>query len=204
MTASIDVFLNFPFDEEYRALRDALVFVTLSAGFRPRCALEDGDSGRPRIERLYEIIRQCPLGIHDISRTEPDAQGLPRFNMPFELGVFLGAMRFGNRKQQAKRCLILDRERFRFQKFLSDLGGNDPQEHSDDPLKLSVKVRNWLCHSVSDGMAVPSGARLTSRFLQWNRELPDICALLGFDHRQLEWKDRAMLIEEWLRKTAQG
>jgi len=50
-----------------------------------RCALEAYDSGDVRIEKILDIIDQCKLGIHDISRTELNEHSLPRFNMPLEL-----------------------------------------------------------------------------------------------------------------------
>lgn len=41
--------------------------------------------------------------------------------MPLELGLFLGAKRYGTGKQRTKLCLILDRERYRYQKYCSDI-----------------------------------------------------------------------------------
>jgi hypothetical protein len=55
--------------------------------------LEAYDSGDVRIEKILDIIDQCKLGIHDISRTELNEHSLPRFNMPLELGLFLGKRR---------------------------------------------------------------------------------------------------------------
>src|SRR3989304_4839701 len=66
------VFLDCPFDDDYRQLFQALLFTIHDCGFRARCALEVEDSGDTRIERLYRIIEQCEHGIHDISRTELD------------------------------------------------------------------------------------------------------------------------------------
>jgi len=74
-----------------------------------RCALEADDSGDVRIEKILAIIDQCKLGIHDISRTELNEHSLPRFNMPLELGLFLGASRFGQGKTK-KITLIVDSE----------------------------------------------------------------------------------------------
>jgi hypothetical protein len=86
-----------------------------------RCALEIDDGSQVRIERILRIISECRFGIHDLSRTELDRRNrLPRFNMPLELGLFLGAKRFGNRAQREKVCLILDREPYRYQRFISD------------------------------------------------------------------------------------
>lgn len=43
--------------------------------------------------------------------------------MPLELGTFLGAKHFGSEIQKKKTCLILDKEKFRYQKFISDIAG---------------------------------------------------------------------------------
>ena len=98
-----NVFLNCPFDRDYAPIRDAVIFAIHDCGFVARCALEEDDSARVRVEKIYAIISDCRLGIHDVSRTELDAVvGLPRFNMPLELGIFLGARRFGKEEQQRK------------------------------------------------------------------------------------------------------
>ncbi len=86
-----DVFVNCPFDDDYQPLFHALFFAVASCGFRVRCALEVDDGTQVRIDKIFDIITESPFGIHDISRTELNANGLPRFNMPLELGLFLGA-----------------------------------------------------------------------------------------------------------------
>ncbi|WP_206020694.1 hypothetical protein [Roseococcus sp. SYP-B2431] len=83
--------------------------------------------------------------MHDISRTElDDVNALPRFNMPLELGLFMGAVRFGTGAQRRKVCLILDRERYRFQRFISDIAGQDIREHGDDVDRAIHALRSWL------------------------------------------------------------
>lgn len=120
------IFLNCPFDPEYRPIFQALVFVVHECGDFARCALEVEDSGQVCIQKIEQIIAECRFGVHDISRTKPDPETqLPRFNMPLELGLFLGAKRYGDTHQQTKSCKILDTERFRFQKFCSDIAGQD-------------------------------------------------------------------------------
>lgn len=116
------IFFNCPFDRTYKPIFDALIFAAFGCGYVPRCALEIDDAGQVRIEKILAMVRGCGLGVHDISRTELDpAHQSPRFNMPFELGLFVGATRFGIREQRRKVCLILDRGRYRFQKFISDI-----------------------------------------------------------------------------------
>src|SRR6266542_512399 len=115
-----DVFINCPFDPEYKDFFYAIVFVVIRSGFRARSALEVDDASQIRFEKICNIIAECRYGIHDISRTELTPQhNLPRFNMPLELGVFLAAKRFGMKVQELKRCIVLDTRRYRYQRYLS-------------------------------------------------------------------------------------
>ena len=91
-----NVFINCPFDSTYKPLFDAMVFAVYDCGFIARCALEEEDASQVRIDRIYNIIADCRYGIHDISRTELDRDsGLPRFNMPLELGIFFAISSLG-------------------------------------------------------------------------------------------------------------
>lgn len=127
-----NVFLNCPIDSLYKRLFDAMVFAVHDCGFIARCALEEADASQVRIEKIYNIIEECRFGIHDISRTESDhVSGFPRFNMPLELGVFLGAKKFGIHEHKRKKCLVVDREPYRYQKFISDISGQDIQAHNN-------------------------------------------------------------------------
>ena len=82
--ADQSVFINVPFDQKYRKLFHALVFTVHECDFVARCALEGDDGSQVRMDKLYEIVRESPHGIHDLSRTTLDsANRLPRFNMPF-------------------------------------------------------------------------------------------------------------------------
>jgi hypothetical protein len=135
------VFINCPFDAQYQDLFEAITFAVFDCGFRPRCAREADDGSQVRITKIFDIIESCKFGIHDLSRTETDPQSnLPRFNMPLELGIFLGSKRFGRGRQRQKICLILDREQFRYQKFISDIAGLC-RSHLDH---LGVAERKYL------------------------------------------------------------
>ena len=135
--AARQVFINCPFDAEFVPLFRAMVFTVLACGHEPRCALEEDDGLEIRLHKIMRLIAECALGIHDISRTESDVQhGLPRFNMPFELGLFMGMTKLDKRGRNKRRALILDKERFRYQKFLSDIAGQDIRSHEGDAMKL--------------------------------------------------------------------
>ena len=139
------IFINCSFDRTYKPLFDAIVFAVYDCGFVARCALEEGDGSQIRVQKIYAIISDCRLGIHDLSRVTLDRDTrLPRFNMPLELGAFLGAKYFGINRQKRKSCLVLDSEKYRYQKFISDIAGQDIQGHGNDPRRLTGIVRNWL------------------------------------------------------------
>jgi hypothetical protein len=196
------VFINCPFDDEYRPLFEAMLFTILECGFVARTAAEVDDSSQVRIDKVGEIIAESRLGIHDISRTEPDpASGLPRFNMPLELGMFLGAKRYGNPRQRQKRCLILDRERYRYQRFCSDIAGHDIRSHENNPALAIRLVRDWLRNALVDASTLPGGSRIAGRYALFQAELPLICDLIGLDADELVVDDLTMLIYAWLREN---
>lgn len=108
MPPNLDVFINCPFDDDYRPIMQALVFAVHDCGFAARSALETSDGSQVRIDKIYDLIRDCRFGIHDISMTSLDpVTNLPRFNMPLELGIFLGAKRYGGPAHRQKKCLVL-------------------------------------------------------------------------------------------------
>jgi hypothetical protein len=179
--ATKPVFINCPFDDEYKPLFRAMIFTILRSGFTPRSALEVIDGASTRISKIEKLIEVCQLGIHDISRTELDAvNGLPRFNMPLELGLFLGAKRFGDSTQKRKKCMVLDVQRYRYQMFMSDIAGQDIDEHRGDVNELIIKVRAFL-NSAVKGRLLASAATIAAQYAAFNERLPEICAGLELE-----------------------
>ena len=198
------VFINCPFDEAYRPLFHALMFAVYACGMVPRSALESDNGAEVRIEKILRIIGECRHSVHDISRVELDADsGLPRMNMPFELGLFLGAQRFGGGRHQRKTCIIFDRERYRYQKFLSDIAGQDILAHDDDPARLIRTVRDALATTLPPSVLLHSGATMARRYAWFQDDLPGLCALIGLDPLELGHRDLAFLIVEWLEGEAE-
>jgi hypothetical protein len=198
-TATYDdsVFVNCPFDEQYQPLFYALVFCIYDAGFFPRCALELDDASTNRLESIMRIIDQCRYGLHDISRTEVSAYGLPRFNMPLELGIFLGARRYGDRAHRTKSCLVLDRRPYRYQRFISDISGQDIRAHADRPRGAVIRTRDWL-RTASRRRAILGGDEIHKRYLRFRRELPAMCRELRLRQTELIFADYQNLVEQWL------
>lgn len=67
-----------------------------------------------------------------------------RMNMPFELGIDFGCQKLKGGKWANKKILVLEKERYRFQKAISDLSGSDIKNHDDDVTKAIYAVRNWF------------------------------------------------------------
>lgn len=199
--SSDDVFINCPFDRDYAPIFEALIFCIRACGFRPRSARELDDGGQLRLEKLLSIIAECRYGIHDLSRTELDeAFELPRFNMPLELGIFLGARRFGSEVQRLKKLLIFDIERYRYQSFISDLAGMDVHAHHGSASKAIEETRNWLANV--SRRKLPSSAKLLRLYDRFILELPQICAELEFDPLTIPYVDFENVIATWLLEAA--
>ena len=206
-TDAKQVFINCPFDAAYLPMFDAILFGLMVSGFTPSCALESADAGDVRIEKLIRIIRRCRLAVHDLSRVQVGAvSNLPRFNMPFELGLWLGARHFGARDQRTKCCLIFDTESFRYQRFISDIAGQDPTPHADDPMRIVQAIRNWL-QTTFPHLSLPGGIVLAERFSQFLEARAELANDAELTITELTFVDRVRLIRRWLdiqQKAAAG
>ena len=192
-----NVFINCPFDLAYKPLFDAMIFAVHDCGFIARCALEEEDASQVRIDKIYSIIANCRYGIHDISRTELDENsGLPRFNMPLELGIFLGGKKFGIKEQKKKKCLVLDKISYRYQQFISDIAGQDIQAHNNEVETIVRVVRNWL-RTASDRRTIPGGHIIWERYQTFLTELPQTAEECLLDADDLIFNDYLLVIAAW-------
>jgi hypothetical protein len=193
-----NVFINCPFDAKYKSLFNAIVFAVFDCGFVARCALEEDDGSQIRVQKIFDIIFACRFSIHDLSRVEIDrTTKLPRFNMPLELGAFLGAKHFGRGGQKRKSCLILDSRKYRYQKFISDIAGQDIKAHKNDPKLIIRLVRDWL-RTYSEE-SIPSGSVIRSRYEVFKTEMPLLCRETKLNPKQLIFNDYAWLVSKWLK-----
>lgn len=176
------------------------MFAISDLGFVARCALEDDDASRIRVDKIYDLISECKYGIHDISRVTLDhAHRLPRFNMPLELGLWLGAKRFGSKRDKQKRALVLDKLPDRYQIFCSDIAGQDATSHNNDAATLIRRIRNWLRNSPEyKQMSFPSADTMVNRYLRFYAQLPAQCRDQDLNHKSLEFNDYVTLVAGWL------
>lgn len=196
-----NVFINCPFDSSYRPLFEAILFVAYECGFYPRSALEVDDSSEVRITKIAGIIRESRLAVHDISRTQLDrGTRLPRFNMPLELGMYLGAKFFGSGDQSRKVAIVLDVDRYRYQKFISDISGQDIRAHGGSTDEAIRQVRDFLSTHLEAGVFLHGGDAIIARYGRFRRDLPGTCAELHLDSSALNFRDLTGLIAAWLKK----
>lgn len=197
-----NVFINCPFDSGYQSLLRAIVFTVVACGFTPCLALEERDAAAVRLDKIKRLIASSRLGIHDISRTAADpGSGLPRFNMPFELGLDIGARHFGNSYLKSKQLLILDRDRYRYQQFLSDIAGQDISAHEESVQVVIEKVRNWLNAQKTAPEPLLGPGRIRESFNDFVAALPDMCALNHIDPADLDFNDFMFYVGEWAIRT---
>jgi len=140
MPYKTNVFINCPFDSDYYELLKPLLFTVIFCGLKPRLS-ETNDGSDIRIRQIQELVFESKYSVHDLSRIVPKSIGeLPRFNMPFELGLDLGCKMYA---KTDKKCLILEEEKYRYKQVISDISGQDISSHSNEPLRVVKCVRNW-------------------------------------------------------------
>ncbi len=198
-----NVFINCPLDDIYKPLFDALVFAIHDAGFIARCAIEVLDSGPTRLTKILKIIEECKYGIHDISRVELNADtDLPRFNMPFECGLFWGSFHFGENIHKDKKILVMDNKRNQYHASMSDISGQDIQIHENDAKTLISKVRSWL-NNRPDQIKIPGGTAIWEHYQQFKSELQMIVENANITQDELNkpeyFPDYIAFVAEWLR-----
>ena len=174
------------------------MFCIVDCGFVPRSALEEIDSGEPRVHKIWELIRASKYAIHDLSRVElGKSNGLPRFNMPFEFGLDIGARHFGEGRLKTKCCLVLEAQDYTYQKTLSDVAGQDAASHHNSPDEAITAVRGWL-RTASKRTTIPGELDIKKRFAEFSTQVPAIAAAAGLDRLKLTFVDYVHMVEVWL------
>lgn len=159
--------------------------------------MEADDAIENRFTKIQNIISECRYSIHDISRTEADGDPpLPRFNMPLELGVFIGARRFGGIDHADKRALVLDTIPYRYQRFISDIAGQDIQYHNGDVPTAISRVAAWL-RNKSRRKSIPGGAAIAAEYEVFQTQLPTILIGLHLQADEVTFSDFLSIVESY-------
>ena len=203
----IHVFVNCPYDTKYRPLQRALIFALIKLGFVPCLAAQISNSGQMRMEKIRQQIRECRHSVHDLSWVISGSKGeAARMNMPYELGLDLGALWYGGAPLDKKVLLVLERKRGSVKIALSDHAGFDLRTHEGRIDLLLREVRaHFYAHLASQPDGVPAGFpghdELMAEwqlFLAWLQKRPDGSLRSESELESMEvakFKDK---VSEWL------
>ena len=121
--------------------------------------------------------------------------------MPFELGLCLGARRFGGKKHRRKSALVMINEPFKLPIYLSDVAGSDPDAHHGKPEEVVRLVRRYL-HLKPDGRQLPGTAHMLVEFNRFKADLPALAATLKIATDELDpfrdYRDYMALLAQFL------
>lgn len=181
-----NVFINCPFDEDYKPLLKALIYTIKKIGLNPRLALERSDSAEVRLDKIKNIIEESQFSIHDLSRVKSTKEGeYYRLNMPFELGLDFGCKEYNsNAVYKDKKFLILEEEKYSTQKALSDMAGADCECHKGEAEELVTKIRNWFSENGIKNL--PSASQLWDNYNVFYANFYENLILKNFKHKEID------------------
>ena len=116
---------------------------------------------------------------------------------PWSWGCFW-AQEYGPGPQRHKRSLILDAEPDRYQKFCSDIAGQDIRAHGDHPARAIAAVRAMLSTALEGRARLPGEAKIRARYAQFRAELPSICRRIYLRPAELQFVEFRFLLRDWL------
>lgn len=171
-----EVFLNIPYDKKFERLFLAYIAGISASGMVPRATLEITDSSR-RLEKILKLTRSCDYSVHDLSRVQLDRAKprVPRFNMPFELGLCVADA--NRRAGQKQNWFVFEAVANRVDKSLSDLKGTDPRIHG-----ATVRgVLSGLCNAFRRPGRQPTVPQMMQVYRELRRNQAAILSAAGSD-----------------------
>ena len=130
------VFLNIPYDLAFENLYLAYIVGLTQLGLRANATVGVPNQGRP--DTIIGLIERSDFSIHDLSRIEL-SNGIPRFNMPVELGL---ALYRSHVTEGRHRVYVFERRAYRAQRSTSDINGIDPKIHNGTAKGVMAGLRN--------------------------------------------------------------
>jgi hypothetical protein len=160
--------------------------------------MEAGDAGDIRLDKIIRLIRESPYSIHDLSAVELDKKNkLPRFNMPFELGLVVGCKKVAGSQYAVRPILVMERAAYTAQKCLSDIAGQDLKAHGGSVARIINIVRAWLFQQ-SRRSNISGHVRIQNAFRDFYEILPALCDEAELDSADLGYPDFVSLAQQWL------
>jgi len=119
--------------------------------------------------------------------------------MPFEFGLALGARYYGSGSQRRKKCLVLATARHDYQRFISDISGQDIEAHHDTASEVITHIRGFL-RGDARLRSIPGAVEIIRQYERFNTELPRLCQQPQFryDSSNLHFVDYVKLVSAFL------
>jgi hypothetical protein len=156
------------------------------------------------VGKIAAMIGACDWGVHDLSRVEVGPDRMPRFNMPMELGLHLGARLLGEGRHRRKRALILDSVPHRYDAVLSDISGQDIEAHGNDPDQAIRCVRNWLSeHRPQNAAPLPGATAIQEDYRLFQAEVGALLEPRRLDPNDLTHSDFLFAVRDWIAARAE-
>lgn len=130
------VFLNIPYDLGFEDLYLAYIVGLTQLGLRVNATVAVPNQGW--LDTIIGLIEESNSSIHDLSRIEL-SNGIPRFNMPVELGL---ALYRSHVTEGRHRVYVFERKAYRAQRSTSDINGIDPKIHNGTAKGVMAGLRN--------------------------------------------------------------
>lgn len=158
------VFLNIPYDTLFEELYAAYIVGLTQLGLNVTATL--GFPNQDRLEMIFQLIERSRFSIHDLSRIEA-AHGIPRFNMPLELGIALYRAKVSKGKHTVH---VFESKAYRTQHSTSDINRIDPRIHRGTAKGVMAALRN-IFRQPGDVTTVPE---MLVSYRAVKRRLPEL------------------------------
>ena len=186
------IFVNCPYRPGYQNLLEAQIFAIHALGYIAEAAL--GSPVSQRFPKLCSLIKKCGWSVHDLSLMTECVDGLPRLNVPFELGLVMGI--HGSCGKVSKPCLVFDEVQDRYLFVLSDLRGfDDFKAHANNPANVIRELCGWVRRNSRDKL--PNATQLLEQWEHYQRDRADVIQLFGTSPTH-EFEEFRHVISDWL------
>ena len=101
------------------------------------------------------------------------------------------------------KILILEKERYHIQKVLSDISGQDIENHDNKPESMITKIRNWFT-TIMPEKNFPSGGEIWSAYNQFIENLNTILTDLSYSKKDIQEMPVIEYIsfsKDWIRRN---
>ncbi|NIA14503.1 MAG: hypothetical protein GWP08_10505 [Nitrospiraceae bacterium] len=84
---------------------------------------------------------------------------------------------------------------------MSNIAGQDPHAHGDDPKTAVAEVRSWLA-TASLRKGIPGGAAIWEHYVRFLGDLPAIFKRESLEESEVKFVDYTHIVSDWLEANA--